>query len=466
MDRQAPLYGAQARAALVEFFDALAVQTGAAVRIYPIPGAPQQPLWFCLQGTDDMAGGDTFLWSDGSALDPEAPARLDCVLDGAKNVDASTDADGDLMFTGLLFPMLEHDDWPPEDTSVTLAMLLAQRDDDESIVYARPGMAAEAFIRLAGGGNRQKVAALTTGQQGDEMHTFALSISDKSAYFDWSETDLAGALQAWLPSAVAACAEHDIGPPPRQPGGCEHLDVLFVVDGSLSMQDEQAALRGETGPPVFADFTDVLLTELDTLVDFHVGVISSDPDDVILHTHRDQPAVAADATTDCGLPQGQRWLVGPSATLEEDFACLASTMAVTHVETTALNAARALSHPANAGFVRDDSVLFVVIITDEDTMDDTTRVQIRQDILDAVGGDLSRLIVLAVAGDQGTFEEPKTTCWGVYGAAAPGRRLTSIVYSFREQGIVQDICEGDLASAFTAALADVVDTCENFHPEG
>jgi hypothetical protein len=373
------------------------------------------------------------------------------------------------MFSGLMFPILEHPDWPPADTSLSLAMLLADSDDDEGGMYARPGMTAEAFVRLAGGGDRRRVAALAMGEGADELHTFAVSVSEHSAYHDASSIDLGGALQTWLPQAVEACAQSDFGDIPQPPGGCQHIDILFVIDGSLSMAAEQDALRGIGGPPVFADFTDALALELDTLEDFRVAVVSSEPGDHLLHTHRDQPAVTPSPETDCGLPKGAPWIVGPSATLEQDFACLAATRASSTSEITAANAGLALADPLNAGFVREDAVLFVVMITDEDTQDaayDFERIEIRQHILDAVGGDLARVVVLGIAGDQGVFEMPKTTCSGPYGTASPGRRLSSIVHSMREQGIMQDICGGGLAEAFGQALDDLVDTCNDFHPEG
>jgi hypothetical protein len=54
----------------------------------------------------------------------------------------------------------------------------------------------------------------------------------------------------------------------------------------------------------------------------------------------------------------------------------------------------------------------------------------------------------------------------VYGEAVPGRRITSIVMSFRGQGVVHDLCTGTLGDAFAAVLDDVVRTCEEFEPEG
>jgi hypothetical protein len=265
---------------------------------------------------------------------------------------------------------------------------------------------------------------------------------------------------------VAACTEIEETPPPAPPGGCEHIDILFVVDGSLSMAQEQAALRGISGPPVFAEFTDALQLELETLQDFHVGVVSSQPDATTLHTHHNEPEVPPGPATECGLPAGQRFIVGPSPTLAEQFACIAGTQAESTVESTTRNAAEALHNPANAGFVRDDAVLFVVLLTDEDTLDYATRIEVRQMLLDAVGGDLSRLIVLGIAGDQGVFEMPKSTCYGEYGTATPGRRISSIVYSLREHGLMQDICGGDLGSVFEAALDDLVQACKEYQPEG
>ena len=87
-------------------------------------------------------------------------------------------------------------------------------------------------------------------------------------------------------------------------------------------------------------------------------------------------------------------------------------------------------------------------------------------MLEAVGGRLDRLLVLSFNGDQGVFEMPKTTCEGPYGKAVPGRRLTSIVYSYRQQGIVRDLCAGTLGESFESVLDEVVRTCEEYDPEG
>lgn len=462
LDRQAPIYGYSKREALARYFDEIVAQTGARVTVFPNAGAEQPPAWPCALDAD----GRSFVWGEDFVNAEGAWGKLDCVLDGAHDYPHGSDEDGDWMFSGLMFPILEHDDWPPADTSLAVAMLLADGDDDQSGMYPRPGMASEAFLRLAAGGERRRALAFTAGRDADEMHAFALSVSERSRYFDWNDGELPEALDAWLPEVVAACAEAEETPVPPPPGGCEHIDILFVIDGSLSMAQEQAALRGIAGPPVLAEFTDALDLELETLQDFHVGVISSEPGATILHTHVDEPEVAPGPATDCGLPEGQRWLVGPSATLAEDFACIAGTNAQSTIESTTRNAAEALHNPANAGFLRDDAVLFIVLLTDEDTLDYATSIDVREQILDAVGGELDRVVILGIAGDQGVFEMPKTTCYGEYGTATPGRQISTIVFSFREQGLMQDICAGDLATVFDAALDDLVTTCNEYQPEG
>lgn len=468
LDPQAPIYDAKSRAALYEHFDTVVEETGARVVVHPGVGVEQGFVHLCLQGDSPAVDGPDIVWGEGFVPHEDAPGALSCILDTADPFQSPIEGDGDYMFSGLLFPVLEREDWPPPGADLFAAMLLAASDDDQSNMYGRPGMASEAFLRLGGGGDRRRVAAFATGAGGDEMHAFTLSLNDASAYYDFADHDLSSALQAWTPALVDACAEHDAEPPPRPLGGCERIDILFVIDGSLSMAEEQDALRGAGGePPLLADFVDALYQHLDALKDVHIGVVSSQPGDIVLHRSIDAPAVPESAATDCGLPEGERWITAPSLDLTAQFQCLGATEAAAFEEYTAENAAHALEHPSNAGFLRKDSVLLVVLLTDEDTQGyEYSRVEIHEAILDAVGGDRDRLLVLGIAGDQGVFEAPETTCWGPYGNATPGRRLSSIVSTFRDQGRTQDICAGDFAAVFEQALEDVVNVCENFHPEG
>jgi hypothetical protein len=103
----------------------------------------------------------------------------------------------------------------------------------------------------------------------------------------------AAALKEWQAQAIGACDDFDQEAALAEPAGCERIDVLFVIDGSGSMTEEQAALAGGGGEPaVFAEFTDALAAELTSVEDFHVGVVSTELGSTRLHTHRYEPKEA------------------------------------------------------------------------------------------------------------------------------------------------------------------------------
>ena len=465
LDRTAPLEADDVDA-LAAFFDRLAADTGATLRVLPNAGTQDNPMAPCTDGGDAPGDGLSIAWGTADAVEPGAHTALACAVDIAQSL-AAEEPDGDWMMSGLVFPLLQTDDWPPPQADLAIAMLLAETDDDQNNMYARAGMTADAWLRLAAHSDRRRATGFAMGEAGDDLHMLTYALGEHARYSDWSEQSLADALDGFAPAATLACETHDDRPPADVPGGCEHIDILFVIDGSVSMAQEQAALRGDDGePPVFADFTDALLAESDTLVDVRVGVISAAPDDTELHTHHDQPAEPISMFTSCGI-EGSPWLVAPSLDFAEQFACLASTRAEATQETPVINAVLALENPKNAGFVRDDSLLVVVILTDEDTQDaETPMTELHDRMLAAVGGDVRRLVMLAVAGDPGVFEMPKTTCFGPYGSATPGRRIHSVLAGLGDHGILQDICAGELATTFAEVLADVVDTCADYHPEG
>lgn len=458
MDPLAPIYNYPSRDALAALFDRLVTETGARVRVQPNAGTE-----FMLD-PPGCPGGPILTWGEGFEVDPAAFEALDCRMEAALAYTSDID-EGDWIFSGLMFPILELADWPADDAT-GLALLLSASDDQLGGMYSRPGMTSEAYLRLVGQGDRRRVATMTYGKEADELPLFALSLGPRSRHYDLRYNALPKALDKFADQAIGACDDRDYVPDLPQPEGCKRIDVLFVIDGSLSMKDEQAALSGLGGePPVFAEFTDALLAELTDVEDFHVGVVTSEPGVSLLHTHSGFPVEPESPETDCGLPEGQRWIVGPSPLLEEQFACIGATRSGVD-EHTALNGALALLDPANEGFLRDDSLLFVVMITDEDTQDyvKAWMVEIHDLYMEAVGGDASRLLMLAIIGDQGVFEMPKTLCTGPYGTAAPGRRITSIVRSFGERGLTQDICAGSMAATFAGVLDDVVSACEAVTP--
>lgn len=127
------------------------------------------------------------------------------------------------------------------------------------------------------------------------------------------------------------------------------VDVLFVVDNSAEMLEEQAALAA-MGPGLF----DRLAA---SVPDFHVGVVSTDMDD---DAHRGKLRQA----------DGVRWVDATTADPSGVFASLVSVGdggSSTERGRDATYAALEMEGDAyNAGFEREDAELHVVVLSNED----------------------------------------------------------------------------------------------------
>jgi hypothetical protein len=158
------------------------------------------------------------------------------------------------------------------------------------------------------------------------------------------------------------------------------LDVLFVIDGSGSMLPEQTALVASAGDQLFGQ----LANELGGPPDLHVAVISTD-----VSTGRTDvpgcPAEDDDGRFVLGRPESVCPVTGTylideddgaggrtvnyTGTLADAFSCAASIGSDGCGFEQPLEAVRrALDgrHPGNAGFLRPDALLLVVLMTDED----------------------------------------------------------------------------------------------------
>src|SRR5262245_16782774 len=207
---------------------------------------------------------------------------------------------------------------------------------------------------------------------------------------------LRGLLVLWSALALAGCPSREVtAVPPRRSGEeiieipvnvRRAVDLLFVIDNSSSMAGEQALLA-ENFPRLVEKLEEVP----GGLPDLHIGVVSSDlgvpPFEVpsigmsgACEGNGDGGRLLLGAPgADCGVEPGVPFLfetIGedgaernyPEGELAETFACMA-TLGVSgcgfeqHLEAMRL----ALDdHPDNAGFLRDDALLAIVIIADED----------------------------------------------------------------------------------------------------
>lgn len=154
-----------------------------------------------------------------------------------------------------------------------------------------------------------------------------------------------------------------------------NIDLLFVVDSSGSMIDNQAALAAHAKAALF----DVIDAAIE-MPNLHVGVVTPE---LPLGTFTGDPACDA-VTTGGQLQVGQctgitgNYLIDVDdgaggrttnypGTLDEAFGCIAQVGGDgCGFEQTLGAMVASLTEPANAGFLRDDAMLVVVILTDED----------------------------------------------------------------------------------------------------
>jgi hypothetical protein len=123
----------------------------------------------------------------------------------------------------------------------------------------------------------------------------------------------------------------------------------------------------------------------------------------------------------------------------------------------------------NAGFVRDDAILVVTIISDDYPMpgidDDLTSVGSPQEWYDAVvgakHGDADDVVVL------GIVDVATSTCMtSDAGVVPPAERFVQFVERFGDRGLTGDVCSADYSTFFDQAVALIDGACDEFTPEG
>jgi hypothetical protein len=116
----------------------------------------------------------------------------------------------------------------------------------------------------------------------------------------------------------------------------------------------------------------------------------------------------------------------------------------------------------NDGFLRDDAILVVTFITDEDDNagdgSEGTVETWRQALIDAKNGDESAIVMLGLFGDD---DLPNAIC---NGGAEVSPRLRQFLDSWGDNGFFGSICADDYDGFFQEAV-DIIDTtCDEFIP--
>lgn len=329
-------------------------------------------------------------------------------------------------------------------------------------------------------------------------------------------------------TAVSSTTATDTGPRLDLPdgttdssglAGCAKADFLFVVDASGSMANEQASLI--TSFPGFI----ATITRTVSASDYHIMAISTDdgmntgvnsqcmmggictctPAPTCCEISCESGTTCNGAPCDdlpigpcdykygsgrlfdasgesCTIADSRRYMLATQPDLGATFECTANVGTYgSGDEKPMLAAIEAVSPAQNApgacndGFLRDDAILVLTFITDEE--DDIADMQMGspggpqqwyEAMVAAKGGDPEAVVVLGLVGDSNL---PNGVCLpdvdpnmnGIGAEAAP--RLQSFVDMF-PNGVLGSVCAPDYTPFFAEAV-DVIDfACDNFEPPG
>lgn len=263
------------------------------------------------------------------------------------------------------------------------------------------------------------------------------------------------------------------GPPP-QAEHCEKMDVLFVIDNSGSMAQEQANLIAN-----FPQFISVL--EASNL-DYRVAVTTTGRDYSYSMTlppignipmsidGGDNGAMLRPAA--CNMTR--RWIEKGDPDPAGTFSCVANVGTGGPSDEMPLGAMRdafedRLADGTNAGFRRSDALLGVVFLTDEEdcSYEQSVTFAFGQGLcesmqepvanyvqfLDAYTGHRSRWAIAAIAGPG------PGACSSGFGDADEATRLKALVQQTGANAQMSSICEGDLSGGLMSALSTFQSAC-------
>lgn len=251
--------------------------------------------------------------------------------------------------------------------------------------------------------------------------------------------------------------------------GCAQVDLLFVIDNSLSMAFAQDNLRAS-----FPGLLDVLAETLPA-TDVQIMVVDTDgrddaaSDDTcdVLGGGRRTNGQTGD---DCGLPATQRFATG-SPDAERAVACMSSVGTSGEAREQQADALLAAIAPeqndiggCNAGFSRPGAVLVVTMITNTDDDISAGNPDVWYDaIVQHKGGNEQAVVFVGfLPGDAFSPSTSGVLC-NVIAEFNPAPRLEALATRFTHRQLAS-VCEADYGPAFASAVSSIARACEAFVP--
>lgn len=263
------------------------------------------------------------------------------------------------------------------------------------------------------------------------------------------------------------------GTPPGDGARCEKIDVLFVIDNSGSMGEEQANLIANF--PLFISVLD------ESGLDYRVAVTTTGRNYQwttmtpfgqipMSQTGGDNGAMLKPAT--CNM--SRRWIEKSDPDVATTFSCAANVGTGGPTDEMPLSAMRdafeeRIADGTNAGFHRSDALLGIVLLTDEEDCSYESPVSLSLteslcdsqmspvadyvSFLDSYAGNRTRWAAAAIAG-KGPGQ-----CSSTFGTADEAKRLKDFVQLTGANATMSSICDGDLSIGLRDALMVFQSAC-------
>jgi hypothetical protein len=262
--------------------------------------------------------------------------------------------------------------------------------------------------------------------------------------------------------------------PPGDATGCQSIDVLFVIDNSGSMGEEQTNLATN-----FPGFISVLEA---SGLDYRVAVTTTGRN--YSYTMNLPPIGQIPMNIDGGdngamlkpaaCNMTKRWIEKTDPDVAGTFSCLANVGTGGPSDEMPLSAMRdafeeRMTDGTNTGFHRPDALLGIVFLTDEEDCSYETSVSLGigqalcdsqmtpvdqyVQFLDGFAGNRTRWAAAAIAGPG------PGACSSTFGNADEATRLKSFVQQTGANATMSSICDGDLSIGLAQALAVFQSAC-------
>ncbi|MBI4510461.1 MAG: hypothetical protein HY698_12560 [Deltaproteobacteria bacterium] len=275
------------------------------------------------------------------------------------------------------------------------------------------------------------------------------------------------------------------GNPSRDARGseaCDKMDIVFVIDNSGSMAEEQANLAASF--PQFIDVLNEFVSAAGTKVDYRVAVTTTGIDLTMDFLGWPLPMENGEngefqTGENCSIPR--RWLERADPGVSDAFSCVAKVGTAGSSYEMPLESLKLALHDrmadTNRGFLRDDALLAVVILTDENDCSredrkitmrinnrdlcDTTDPKIQPvsayiDRLDTIKRGRGRWATAVIAGPG------PGKCQSSMGVADEATRLKDFVAQAGQNAVFSSICEGNLAGSLREAIQRFSAACDTF----